>query len=97
MEQFVFERNSWLTKPSEVKDYFLMFERIIPEIVHEYDPQTFYCLQARLQAAVWTSLTIRTAATYITGRYGTETVRSPSTANTSSVICLSLVSRHSRL
>ena len=42
MEQFVFERNSWLTKPSEVKDYFLMFERIIPEIVHEYDPQTFY-------------------------------------------------------
>ena len=35
MEQFVFERNSWLTKPSEVKDYFLMFERIIPEIVHE--------------------------------------------------------------
>ena len=42
MEQFVFERNSWLTKPSEVKDYFLMFERIIPEIVHEYDPQSFY-------------------------------------------------------
>lgn len=42
MEQFVFERNSWLTKPSEVRDYFLMFERIIPEIVHEYDPQTFY-------------------------------------------------------
>ena len=42
MEQFVFERNSWLTKASEVRDYFLMFERIIPEIVHKYDPQTFY-------------------------------------------------------
>ena len=42
MEQFVFERNSWLTKPSEVRDYFLMFERIIPEVVHKYDPQTFY-------------------------------------------------------
>ena len=42
MEQFVFERNSWLTKASEVRDYFLMFERIIPEIVHTYDPQTFY-------------------------------------------------------
>ncbi len=42
MEQFVFERNSWLTKASEVRDYFLMFERIIPEIVHKYDPQTYY-------------------------------------------------------
>lgn len=42
MEQFVFERNSWLTKPSEVRDYFLMFERIIPEILREYDPQAFY-------------------------------------------------------
>lgn len=42
MEQFVFERNSWLTKASEVRDYFLMFERIIPEIVHKYDPQAFY-------------------------------------------------------
>lgn len=42
MEQFVFERNSWLTKASEVRDYFLMFERIIPEVVHRYDPQTYY-------------------------------------------------------
>ena len=42
MEQFVFEKNSWLTKASEVRDYFLMFERIIPEIVHTYDPQAFY-------------------------------------------------------
>lgn len=42
MEQFVFEKNSWLTKASEVRDYFLMFERIIPEILHQYDPQAFY-------------------------------------------------------
>lgn len=42
MEQFVFERNEWLTKPQEVRDYFLMYERIIPEILREYDPQTFY-------------------------------------------------------
>lgn len=42
MEMFVAEHNEWVTKPSEVRDYFLMYERIIPEIVHEYDPQTFY-------------------------------------------------------
>ncbi len=42
MELFVSERNEWLTKASEVRDYFLMFERIIPEIVREYDPDTFY-------------------------------------------------------
>ena len=89
----------------------LAFERPVPArpgVDYQYSDGAYYLLsrairrpsiglQARLQAAVWTSLTIRTAATYITGRYGTETVRSPSTANTSSVICLSLVSRHSRL
>ncbi len=42
MEDFVYKKNSWLTKPQEVRDYFLMYERIIPEILKEYDPQTFY-------------------------------------------------------
>ncbi len=42
MEMFVEQRNQWVTKPSHVRDYFLMYERIIPEIVKEYDPQTFY-------------------------------------------------------
>ncbi len=42
MEMFVDQRNQWVTKPSHVRDYFLMYERIIPEIVKEYDPQTFY-------------------------------------------------------
>lgn len=42
MEMFVGQRNQWVTKPSHVRDYFLMYERIIPEIVKEYDPQTFY-------------------------------------------------------
>ncbi len=34
--------NSWLTKASEVRDYFKMFEHIIPEVLKEYDPDTFY-------------------------------------------------------
>ncbi|NCC44900.1 MAG: glycoside hydrolase family 2 protein, partial [Clostridia bacterium] len=41
MEQFVKEGN-WVTKPSEVKDYLIMYERLIPEILRQYDPDTFY-------------------------------------------------------
>lgn len=41
MEMFVDER-CWVTKPTEVRDYLLMYERIIPEVLKEYDPQTFY-------------------------------------------------------
>lgn len=41
MEMFVDSR-CWVTKPSEVKDYILMYERIIPEVLSEYDPVTFY-------------------------------------------------------
>lgn len=41
MEMFVDER-CWVTKPTEVRDYLLMYERIIPGVLQEYDPQTFY-------------------------------------------------------
>ncbi len=41
MEMFVEERR-WVTKATEVRDYLLMYERIIPEILSQYDPQTFY-------------------------------------------------------
>lgn len=41
MEMFVDER-CWVTKATEVRDYLLMYERIIPEVLKEYDPQTFY-------------------------------------------------------
>ena len=41
MEMFVDER-CWVTKPSEVRDYLFMYERIIPEILKKYDPETFY-------------------------------------------------------
>ena len=42
MESFVAERNEWVTKPQEVRDYLFMYERIIPEVLREYDPVTFY-------------------------------------------------------
>ena len=42
MEEFVEQRNSWVTKPQEVRDYLFMYERIIPEVLREYDPNTFY-------------------------------------------------------
>lgn len=41
MEMFVDER-CWVTKPTEVRDYLFMYERIIPEVLREYDRQTFY-------------------------------------------------------
>lgn len=41
MEMFVDER-CWVTKHTEVRDYLLMYERIIPEVLGKYDPQTFY-------------------------------------------------------
>lgn len=41
MELFV-KQGEWVSKPSEVRDYFFMYERIIPSVVKKYDPQTFY-------------------------------------------------------
>ena len=41
MEMFVDERN-WVTKPTEVRDYLMMYERILPEELKKYDPVTFY-------------------------------------------------------
>lgn len=42
MEQFVGENHHWVTKHTEVRDYFIMYEELIPDILSEYDPQTFY-------------------------------------------------------
>lgn len=41
METFVNEKR-WVTKQSEVRDYILMYERIIPKTLEIYDPETFY-------------------------------------------------------
>ena len=42
MEMFVEEGHHWVTKKTEVRDYVIMYEQLIPEILAEYDPQTFY-------------------------------------------------------
>lgn len=41
MEQFVKER-TWVSKDSEVRDYIIMYERILPKITKQYAPQIFY-------------------------------------------------------
>lgn len=41
MEMFV-EQRCWVTKPSEVRDYLFMYEKLIPEVLKEHDPDTFY-------------------------------------------------------
>ncbi len=42
MEMFVEEGHHWVTKKTEVRDYILMYEQLIPEVLAEHDPQTFY-------------------------------------------------------
>lgn len=41
MEMFVKQRN-WVSKDSEVRDYIIMYERILPEMMAKYAPQVFY-------------------------------------------------------
>lgn len=43
MELFLEENAAgWCLKPSQFSDYFKMYEYIIPKILKEYDPQTYY-------------------------------------------------------
>lgn len=42
MEMFVAQRNRWVKKETEIRDYLFMYERIIPKILSQYDPETFY-------------------------------------------------------
>lgn len=42
MEMFVEEGHHWVTKKTEVRDYILMYEQLIPEVLETYDPETFY-------------------------------------------------------
>ena len=41
MEDFV-KQGEWVSKPSEVRDYLFMYERVIPSVLRKYDPVTFY-------------------------------------------------------
>lgn len=41
MEQFVKE-GTWVSKASEVRDYLIMYERILPAIMQQYAPQVYY-------------------------------------------------------
>ncbi|MCD7776088.1 MAG: glycoside hydrolase family 2 protein, partial [Firmicutes bacterium] len=42
MESFIYDRTDLVTKPSEIRDYLLMFERILPEELAKYDSETSY-------------------------------------------------------
>ncbi len=41
MESFA-SKGTWVSKPSEIDDYFKMYEEILPEILGKEDPNTFY-------------------------------------------------------
>ena len=43
MELFLADdKEGWCAKPSQFSDYFKMYEYLIPKVLKEYDPQTFY-------------------------------------------------------
>ncbi len=42
MEMFVDQGGEWVNSPTQKSDYVKMYEYIIPKILKEYDPQTFY-------------------------------------------------------
>lgn len=43
IEQFLAENHAaWCLKPSQLSDYFKMYEYVIPKVLKEYDPLTFY-------------------------------------------------------
>lgn len=41
MEMFV-QQGQWVTRPKEKSDYVKMYEYILPKVLREYDPNTFY-------------------------------------------------------
>lgn len=41
MEMFA-GQGTWVSDPSEIRDYLFMYERIIPQVLKEYDPHHFY-------------------------------------------------------
>lgn len=42
MELFLHEKNPMATKASEYRDYFIMYESLLPDVLAQYDPETFY-------------------------------------------------------
>lgn len=42
MESFVAQGGYWISKPAQKSDYVKMYEYILPKLVKEYDPNTFY-------------------------------------------------------
>lgn len=42
MEMFVLQGYGWVNKPSQKSDYIKMYEYILPKVLKEYDPDTFY-------------------------------------------------------
>ena len=96
MEMFV-KQGTWVTKPTEMRDYLFMYERIIPEVLSEYDPDTFYWPASPSSGVPLMNPMIRTVEMCITGKYGMAISHFQNIVNISSDMHLSLVFSHSRL
>ena len=96
MEMFADER-CWVTKPSEVRDYLFMYERIIPEVRKNTTRRPFTGLPVPHQEVLSTIPMILTEEMCITGRSGTETVLFLSTGSIFSAMLLNSGFRHFHL
>lgn len=96
MESFVKE-GEWVSKPSEVRDYLFMYERIIPQVLKKYDPETFYWPSSPSSGGSFDDPQDPNRGTYISGRYGMGTSPSLSIGNMASAIFPNLVSSPSLL
>ena len=61
-----------MTKDTEVRDYLFMYERIIPRMLQELDPDTFYCGQVPRRFLSHKPKHLYLGEMYITGKYGME-------------------------
>lgn len=91
------KQGEWVTKPSEVRDYLFMYERVIPEILKNTIRKLSTGLQVRLPAVASMIRQIRTVEMCITGKYGMAISHFQNIVNISSDMHLSLVFSHSRL
>ena len=96
MESFV-KDGEWVSKPSEVRDYLFMYERIIPQVLKKYDPETFYWPSSPSSGGSFEEPQDPNRGDVHFWQVWHGTSRFPSTGNISSVISLNLVSRHSLL
>ena len=89
MEMFV-DEGQWVNTLKQKADYIKMYEYIIPQVLKEEDPQTFYWPASPSSGGSFDAPNDPTGGMCITGRYGTEISHFPNTVSIISGMPVSL-------